>query len=138
MVHRGTVGSMERVVAILLERYQGRLPFWLAPVQVCALPVRPPQDGAARNLVDELAAMGLRPRLETEGSLGARIRASRQRRDCLIAVIGANEAGTSSVSVTDVGAGFKGSVRQHLFLEVLRHAYHGRVPQVPWDRVNAR
>ena len=34
MIHRGTVGSMERVVAALLEHYQGRLPLWLAPVQV--------------------------------------------------------------------------------------------------------
>lgn len=35
MIHRGTVGAMERVVATLLERYQGRLPLWLAPVQLC-------------------------------------------------------------------------------------------------------
>ncbi len=41
MIHRGTVGSMERVVASLLERYQGRLPLWLAPVQVGVLPVAP-------------------------------------------------------------------------------------------------
>ena len=39
MIHRGTVGSMERVVAALLERYAGRLPLWLAPVQLCVLPV---------------------------------------------------------------------------------------------------
>ncbi|HEX2807784.1 MAG TPA: aminoacyl--tRNA ligase-related protein [Kineosporiaceae bacterium] len=30
MIHSGTVGSVERVVAALLERCQGRLPFWLA------------------------------------------------------------------------------------------------------------
>lgn len=39
MIHRGTVGAMERMVAFLLERHAGRLPFWLAPVQVCLLPV---------------------------------------------------------------------------------------------------
>ena len=39
MIHRGTVGAMERVTAALLEHYQGRLPLWLAPVQVCVLPV---------------------------------------------------------------------------------------------------
>ena len=44
MIHRGTVGSMERVVAALLERYQGRLPLWLAPVQVAVLPVSEAQD----------------------------------------------------------------------------------------------
>jgi threonyl-tRNA synthetase len=46
MIHRGTVGSMERVVAALLEHYQGRLPLWLAPVQVCVLSVRAEHDVA--------------------------------------------------------------------------------------------
>src|SRR6202012_2743808 len=59
MIHRGTVGSMERVTAALLERYQGRLPLWLAPVQVCLLPVSPGQDEAARDLHDRLVAAGL-------------------------------------------------------------------------------
>lgn len=39
MIHRGTVGSMERVTAALLEHYGGRLPFWLAPRQLVVLPV---------------------------------------------------------------------------------------------------
>src|SRR6202000_2694654 len=37
MIHRGTVGSMERVTAALLERYQGRLPLWLAPAHAGGL-----------------------------------------------------------------------------------------------------
>ena len=49
MIHRGTVGCMERVAAALLEHYQGRLPLWLAPVQVCVLPVRAEHDAAARR-----------------------------------------------------------------------------------------
>src|SRR3954470_18412632 len=92
MIHRGTVGAMERVVAALLERYSGRLPLWLAPVQVCVLPVGPAQDAYARALVDDLCAAGLRPRLDTDGSLAARIRHSRERRDALIAVVGPDEA----------------------------------------------
>ena len=58
MIHRGTVGAMERVVAALLERYQGRLPLWLAPVQICVMPVGPAQDEAARRLADALLARG--------------------------------------------------------------------------------
>ncbi|MFJ3406141.1 aminoacyl--tRNA ligase-related protein [Promicromonospora sp. NPDC090134] len=98
MIHRGTVGAMERMVAFLLERHGGRLPFWLAPVQVCLLPL---PDGAsdggpgADQLVDELAAdlkaRGLRVRVEREGSLGSRIRRARQRRDALLGVLGARE-----------------------------------------------
>jgi len=37
MIHRTIYGSLERFVGILLEHYSGRLPTWLAPVQVKVL-----------------------------------------------------------------------------------------------------
>jgi threonyl-tRNA synthetase len=132
MIHRGTVGSMERVVAALLEHYQGRLPLWLAPVQVCVLPVSLEHDVAARRLVDDLVAAGLRARMETAGSLGARVRASRQRRDHLMAVLGAAEVADESVQVTDISGGFRGSVKAADFLELVRGAYENRLPRVSW------
>lgn len=133
MIHRGTVGSMERVVAALLERYQGRLPLWLAPVQVCVLPIRAEHDAAARRLVDDLIVAGLRPRLETAGSLGARVRSSRQRRDHLIAVVGDAEVAGGSVQVTDVAGGFSGSVRAANLIDLVRSAHENRMPHVAWE-----
>lgn len=135
MIHRGTVGAMERVVAALVERYQGRLPLWLAPVQVCLMPVGPAQDAPVRALLDELNAANLRVRLEGEGSLSARIRASRQRRDCLIAVIGASEVAAGRVQVTDIRAGFKASVGRQAFIEALRRAYEARAAGVEWPDI---
>lgn len=132
MIHRGTVGAMERIAGALLERYQGRLPLWLAPVQVCVMPVDEAQDGQAQVLVDELCATGLRTRLETDGSLGARIRASRQRRDCLIAVIGAAEAASGQVQVRDVVAGFTGQLEQSALVAAVNRAYAARAPRVDW------
>jgi threonyl-tRNA synthetase len=132
MIHRGTVGAMERVTAALLERYQGRLPLWLAPVQVCVLPVSAGQDEAARRLTDGLLAAGLRPRLDVDGSLGARVRHARQRRDHLIAVIGAAEARAATVQVTDVAAGFTGAVGEESLIRLASAAYAARRPQVDW------
>jgi threonyl-tRNA synthetase len=133
MIHRGTVGSMERVTAALLEHYQGRLPLWLAPVQVCVLPVADGHDAAARQLLDDLIAAGLRARLETGGSVGARVRASRQRRDHLIAVIGDAEVADESAAVTDVAGGFRGSVKATDLIGQVRYAYENRLPRVAWD-----
>jgi threonyl-tRNA synthetase len=132
MIHRGTVGAMERVVAALLERYQGRLPLWLAPVQVCVMPVGEAQDDPARGLVDDLHAAGLRAGLEIEGSLGARIRASRQRRDCLMAVIGPTEAAAGQVQLTDVAAGFTGWLHQRALVAAVQRAYAARAACVDW------
>jgi threonyl-tRNA synthetase len=132
MIHRGTVGSMERVTAALLERYQGRLPLWLAPVQVCVLPVSPGQDEAARRLADGLLAAGLRSRLDADGSLGARIRHSRQRRDHLIAVLGESEAAAGTVRVTDVAAGAEREVNEALLIRLAGDAHAARRPHVDW------
>jgi len=133
MIHRGTVGSMERVTAALLEHYQGRLPLWLAPVQVCVLPVGAEHDPAARQLVDDLIAAGLRARLETAGSVGARVRSSRQRRDHLIVVVGDTEVADESVEVTDVAGGSRGSVKAADFIDLVRAAYENRMPHVTWE-----
>lgn len=132
MIHRGTVGSMERVVAALLEHHRGRLPLWLAPVQLSVLPVAPDQDGPARRLADEARASGLRVRWEAEGSLGARIRAARRRRDGVLAVVGAAEAERGTVQVTDVAAGFRGPVDRAELLELVGSAYAARAPLVAW------
>ena len=126
MVHRGTVGAMERVVASLLERHQGRLPVWLAPVQVAVLPVGPDQDPPARELNDDLLAAGLRPRLDVAGSLGARVRASRERREPIIAVVGAREAAAGTVHAHDVGRGLELELARDQFVDAVRTAYAHR------------
>ena len=39
LVHRGLIGTYERFLSILLEQTKGILPFWLAPKQVCIIPI---------------------------------------------------------------------------------------------------
>ncbi|MGF0116575.1 aminoacyl--tRNA ligase-related protein [Promicromonospora sp. Marseille-Q5078] len=102
MIHRGTVGSMERMVAFLLEQHAGRLPVWLAPVQVCLLPVGGAEvEGVARAL----RRRGARVRVEADGSLGNRVRLARGRRDALLAVRGPREAAAGVLAVTDPATG---------------------------------
>ncbi|MER6970738.1 threonine--tRNA ligase [Nocardioides sp. NPDC000445] len=132
MVHRGTVGSMERVTAAVLERYQGRLPLWLAPVQIAVLPVSADQDAGARGLVDALVAEGLRPRLDADGSLGARIRESRRRREPLIGVIGANEAEAGDVQVRDVAAGVERRLSVTGLVAAMKEAHISRSGELSW------
>jgi threonyl-tRNA synthetase len=132
MIHRGTVGAMERVVAALLERYQGRLPLWLAPVQLCILPVGPEQDDAARRLLDDAQVAGLRGVIDVEGSLGSRLRSSRQRRDCVVAVVGEREVRAGTVQVTDFAAGIKRELESSALVRVLARSYEARLGEIMW------
>jgi threonyl-tRNA synthetase len=133
MIHRGTVGSMERVVAALLERYDGRMPLWLAPVQVAVLPVSPGQDHAARSLVDVLRGHGVRVELVGDDSLGARVREARRRRVALVAVVGEREVAEGTVQVTDVAAGVRIAVPVGRLVDRVLDARAERRQRVAWD-----
>jgi threonyl-tRNA synthetase len=79
MVHRSVVGSIERLIAHLIEVYAGAFPAWLAPVQVAVLPVSDAEVAPAGDLVGDCVEQGLRAELlvPERGTLAARVRASR-------------------------------------------------------------
>ncbi|RDW90210.1 threonine--tRNA ligase MST1 [Aspergillus mulundensis] len=54
MIHRANFGSLERFLALLIEQYSGRWPFWLSPRQGIILTVN--QDDAVVNQAHEAAA----------------------------------------------------------------------------------
>jgi len=99
MIHRSVLGSLERLVAHLIEVHGGAFPAWLAPVQVAVLPVADAQLPAAEALVRELLAAGLRAELEPadRGSLGARVR--RHHLVPYLAVLGGREVAAGAVSL---------------------------------------
>ena len=131
MIHRGTVGAMERVVASLLERYQGRLPLWLAPLQAVVLPVSEAHDAHARTAIDALRARGLRVELAVEGSLGARIRDARRQRASLVVVIGDREAKEGLIQVTDGSDNTRRTITLDDLVEKAANAHEHRSP-ISW------
>lgn len=103
MVHRSIIGSVERLVAHLVEAHGGAFPVWLAPVQLVVLPVGDAQEERALEVVRRAEARGIRAELSGpgHGTLGARVRAAR-----LVpyqAVIGEREAeaGCAAVRLRD-------------------------------------
>jgi threonyl-tRNA synthetase len=99
MVHRSVIGSLERLVAHLIEVHAGAFPTWMAPVQLVVLPVTDAQMPAAAALVRRCIEQGLRAELAApqRGSLGARVRAAR--RVPYQAVIGPREQAVGAVAL---------------------------------------
>jgi threonyl-tRNA synthetase len=97
MIHRGVLSAMERLVAHLIELYDGAFPPWLSPVQVLVLPVADQNAEPSRHVAGHLRAAGLRAHCDpADATLGARIRRARGRRIPYVAVIGDREAGGDS------------------------------------------
>jgi threonyl-tRNA synthetase len=104
MVHRGGLSAMERLVAHLIEQYDGAFPPWLAPVQVLVLPVGADHESQARLVAGQARAAALRAECEAaDATLGARIRRARERRIPYVAVIGdrENAAGVVALRLRD-------------------------------------
>ncbi|MEV6288607.1 threonine--tRNA ligase [Kribbella sp. NPDC051770] len=79
MVHRAIIGSLERVIAQLIEQHGAAFPAWLAPVQVVVLPLSDAEERYAAEIARRAGDRGLRAEVAhaDEGTLGARIRENR-------------------------------------------------------------
>jgi threonyl-tRNA synthetase len=98
MIHRGIMSAMERLVAHLIELYDGSFPVWLAPVQLVVLPVAADHADAAARVRD--LALPLRAEIDaSEATLGLRIRRAHDRRAPYIGVIGDREARDGSIAL---------------------------------------
>ena len=68
MIHRAIYGSFERFFGILLEHYKGKLPFWIAPVQVRVLTITDEQKPYARDIMSSLQLLDdIRVELDESG-----------------------------------------------------------------------
>ena len=52
MIHRAVLGSFERFIGVLIENYSGKLPFWLAPIQVAVATIISDVDDYAKEIID--------------------------------------------------------------------------------------
>jgi len=60
MLHRAILGSLERWIGIIIEQYSGRMPAWLAPVQVVVASITDSANGYAEQVASAACAAGLR------------------------------------------------------------------------------
>lgn len=117
VVHRTILGTWERFFGVLLEHVGGRLPPWLAPLQVRVIPVTDRHTPAALGLVEELRAQGLRAdAVGTEESLSKRVRNAEVSRLPYIVVLGDKEVAEGTVALRARGTRESRSLSRAEFL----------------------
>jgi len=105
MLHRAVLGSLERFIAILLEHTAGRLPLWLAPVQVRVLPVSEKAAEYATRVAGACRAAGLRAEADRRNEkLGYKVREAQLEKVPVVAVVGEREAAAGTVAPRTGGA----------------------------------
>ncbi|MCI4335659.1 MAG: threonine--tRNA ligase [Thermoplasmata archaeon] len=113
VIHRTILGSWERFIGVLLEHCAGRLPPWLAPVQVRVLPVSEPHAPGVAALVTQLRSKGIRAEATgSEETLSKRVRAAELERIPYVLVLGDQEAAQGTVAIRRHGIKGQESVAQ--------------------------
>ena len=103
MIHRAGFGSFERFIGILTENYEGKFPVWLSPCQVKVLPVSEKSRPYAHEVVDKLAAAGIRVKVDDrDEKIGYKIREARSLdRVPYMLILGEQEVEAGNISVRD-------------------------------------
>jgi threonyl-tRNA synthetase len=111
MLHRAPFGSLERLIGILIEEYAGDFPLWLAPVQIRLLPVGDLQLDFTKEVAAKMVALGIRAEVDTSGDrLGKLIRNAEKDKIPVMAVVGAKEVETNSLSIRTRASGELGVI----------------------------
>lgn len=100
VIHRTSVGCYERTLAMLIEKYAGAMPTWLAPVQVMIVPISENHHDYARILLERLQKSGIRAKADFRNEkMNYKIREAQLAKIPYMLVAGDKEAAENTVSV---------------------------------------
>ncbi|MBJ3762740.1 threonine--tRNA ligase [Maribius pontilimi] len=104
MLHRAILGSFERFLGILIENYEGKLPFWIAPRQVVVASIVSDADAYVTEITDLLRKNGIRAEADTRNEkINYKVREHSVGKVPVILAIGAREVEDRTVSVRRLG-----------------------------------
>ncbi|MDX2225249.1 MAG: threonine--tRNA ligase [Rhodospirillaceae bacterium] len=104
MLHRAIFGSFERFIGILIENYAGKLPLWLAPVQVVVATITEEADAYAHEVAAALTAAGVRVETDLRNEkINYKVREHSLAKVPVMAVVGRKEAENRAVALRRLG-----------------------------------
>jgi len=117
IIHRTSLGCYERTLALLLEKYAGALPMWMAPEQVRFLPIGDEQVEYCRTIAKKMEALGMRVTVdERNEKIGYKIRGAQLEKVPYMLVIGDKEMAENTVAVRSRKKGDMGAMSADEFV----------------------
>ncbi len=104
VIHRSSVGAMERSIGFLIEHYGGAFPVWLSPVQVIIIPISQKHSSYVQKVAKELKKHHIRLEIDDQAlSMQKRIRNAQLQKTPYILIVGDKEKSDKSVNVRTRG-----------------------------------
>lgn len=121
IIHRTSLGCYERTLALLLEKYAGALPTWIAPEQVRVMPLTDRTADLAQKIAADLTAQGFRVETDLRNEkIGYKIREAQVEKVPYMLVIGDKEAEAGLVAVRNRADGDIGTMTPDAFAALLK------------------
>lgn len=106
IIHRTSLGCYERTLALLIEKYAGAFPLWLAPEQVRVIPVTDRTVDYSTNVLNKLRNAGFRVEIDSRSEkVGYKIREAQMQKIPYMLVLGDRDEQAGIVSVRDRATG---------------------------------
>ena len=120
MIHRAPFGSMERFIAILLERTGGNFPLWLIPDQVSILCLSEKYEKYAQKVLNLLENNEIRALVDNRNeTIGKKIRETEMKKIPYMLIVGKQEEKNDTVSVRKHGKGDIGEMTVEEFSQLI-------------------
>ncbi|OGI75596.1 threonine--tRNA ligase [Candidatus Nomurabacteria bacterium RIFCSPHIGHO2_02_FULL_42_19] len=120
VVHRSSIGAIERIVALLIEKYVGAFPLWLSPIQVKIIPVRTNHNAYAKEVFEMLMENNIRVELDdSDENLGKKVRDAKTNKTFYWVVIGDKEVEAKNVTLESRDSGQLGQMSKEELLKKL-------------------
>ncbi|KAI9177834.1 hypothetical protein LWI28_019814 [Acer negundo] len=126
MIHRAVLGSLERFFGVLIEHYAGDFPLWLSPIQARILPVTDTQLEYCNEVTRKLKNNGIRAEVCHSERLPKLIRNAEKQKIPLMAVVGAKEVDSQTVTVRSRFGGELGTMNIDDFISRIKSATDNR------------
>jgi len=100
MLHRAILGSVERFMGILIEKYEGKFPLWLSPTQISILTIADRHNDYAKELASKFRDAGFRVELSLDAeTMNKKIRNAQIAKINYIIVVGDKEQENKTINV---------------------------------------
>lgn len=117
IIHRTSIGCYERTLALLIEKYAGAFPMWLAPVQVKLLPIADRHLDYVYEVKKALEAKGMRVEIDDRSEkIGYKIREAQLEKVPYMILVGDKDIENNTVSVRDRREGDIGAMSLEEFI----------------------
>ncbi len=127
VIHRVIYGSMERLLALLIEHYGGAFPAWLAPMQAVVIPVTERTRDYAHQVFKTLKEAGFRSSVDDRNEkVGYKIREAQVKKIPYMLIVGDREAESGLVAVRQREQGDLGAYELSRFINELEDAVVGK------------